>query len=179
MTVIAIKDNILAADSRSTCGDVIVSDTTDKLYTLDDTKYAGDVLLACGLAGSAKDTEIFLDHLSHPDYPRQPIRHECWGIVVGTKYNYVLEPHSMYMIQYNKKQPLAVGSGADFALSAMALGLDAKQACKHATKFQIHCGGRIRSIDFNRKVKTAPAVGVVSRAQIERAVKLSKKGEMK
>ena len=40
----------------------------------------------------------------------------------------------------------AIGSGRDFALAAMRMGADAKKAVKIASEFDIHTGGRIRTM---------------------------------
>ena len=41
----------------------------------------------------------------------------------------------------------AVGSGADYALGAMAMGADAIKAVEIACKFDVYCGGGVDSFD--------------------------------
>lgn len=45
----------------------------------------------------------------------------------------------------------AIGSGTDFILSAMELGLNAQNAVKHACKFDTKSGGKIAVVSINKR----------------------------
>ena len=145
MTVIAFDGKTLASDSRSSCGSHIVSDRYQKIYTLPSIAYINDILLAIGVAGALADVDKVLYYLGGSEFPSNDVEYDVHAIIVGRAYTYMLEPDSGYLLRYNKKDRLAVGSGGLFANSAMLLGLGAKAAVKHAIKLDAGCGGRVQS----------------------------------
>jgi ATP-dependent protease HslVU (ClpYQ) peptidase subunit len=151
LAIITYKDGVLASDSRCTLETTIVTDRAQKLFRLDGVDYLGDKLIAIGLAGCLTDFDKVLLHLCQDDFFTHHIKHDCSGIIVGNKYNYMLEPNTPFLIRCNKKEVLATGCGQAFGLSAMKLGLTAKKAVSHTIRMDMACGGRIQSIDFNNK----------------------------
>tara|TARA_A100000171_G_scaffold53092_1_gene76730 strand:+ start:7286 stop:7741 length:456 start_codon:yes stop_codon:yes gene_type:complete len=147
MTTVAWDGEILAADGRITCGTVIECDNYNKIFKLHDISYYGDTLKYLGIAGSVNHVQAILHNLHIECFVDNDdeARHAICGIIVGTKSVYILEEETLYLSQFDRKTKLAVGSGGECAKSAMALGLDAKQAVKHAMKFDVCTGGRIRS----------------------------------
>lgn len=146
MTTIAYCNGELAADSRTCSNSMIITDTTNKLNKLVGVSYKDDILLWMGSAGSCSDIEKVVAYLHSEDFPYGQITHESWAIIVGKKRLYKLEENTGWLISYDKHTKLAMGSGQPFAMSAMGLGLTAKEAVKHAIKFDCYSGGKVRSI---------------------------------
>lgn len=134
----------MASDSRLTCSGNLTSDNYNKIHKLNNVEYLGDKLLVIGVSGTASDVLKLIKHMEDKDYLATALAHDVHAILVGEKYLYELYPDDVHMIRYDKSMKLAVGSGGDIAQSAMALGLNAKEAVKHAIKMNVFCGGRVR-----------------------------------
>lgn len=148
MTVIAWDGNTLASDSRITASARLITDKYNKLEKLNNIKYKDDELLYLGMSGTVIDKDYYIAILEQDKFTidRKTGEHELAGIIVGKKYVYKFEQGSCWLIKYNKKTKLAAGSGSPYAISGMTLGLDAVQACRHATLLDTSCGGRINSV---------------------------------
>lgn len=144
MTVIAWDGQVLAADSRLTCNGNLTSDNYNKIHILKNVQYLGDKLLVIGVSGTASDVLKLVEHLEDKEYLTKTLSHDIHAILIGEKYMYELYMNDVHMIRYNKRIKLGIGSGGDFAQSAMALGLNAKEAVKHAINMNVYCGGKIR-----------------------------------
>ena len=136
MTTIAYhhKSKTIAWDSRATSGNVIASDSDQKM-----TKVNGVTFWLCG---SVADERLLID------------------MYFGEKSEVIPEANALawdgdelFLVGVNDeallwKMPLrydkALGSGGDFALSAMRFGLDAKGAVEHAKKLDCYTGGKVR-----------------------------------
>ncbi len=146
ITTIVWSNGVLASDSRSTAHSFLVSDTTKKIYLITkDIYYVGDKLLAIAMAGVSSHTDLVLAYLCSQDFPHSGIEHEAHGILVGEKNVYTIEPNEGFLITFPRRQSLAIGSGGDFALSAIKLGLTPEQAIKHAMQFDMATGGKVVS----------------------------------
>jgi hypothetical protein len=66
----------------------------------------------------------------------------------------------------------AMGSGSEFALSAMLIGKSAKEAVKHACKLDVYSGGKIRVMQV-RKVKNKTRKSILKESR--KAAELQKK----
>lgn len=143
LTVICWDGHTLATDSMLTAGDDVVTKSFNKLTVFkEDITYMNDKILALGIAGECSHFDRVLNWFLTGE---EADDHNTACIVVGVKYAYELEPKSGWMIKHNKKEKLAVGSGCVWALSAMRLGFDSKQAVRHAIDNCTSCGGKIRS----------------------------------
>ena len=147
MTSIAYDGKTLAADSRETWDSYLISNNTQKIYEFKkEIAYIGDTLLAIALAGASSSTDLYLAYLHSDDFPANRVEHNAGGIIVG-KYNvYQFEPGQGYLIRYPRKTKLGCGSGEPFVVSAMSMGMRAVEAVKHAMKFDMNSGGKIRSV---------------------------------
>ena len=140
MTTIAYKHDTktIAWDSRVTSGNVIASDTDQKMVEVNDVKF--------WLCGYVADERLLID------------------MYFGKKSKVIPEANAfawdgvdLFVIGVNDeallwKQPLrhdkALGSGGDFALSAMRLGLSAKEAVEHAKTLDCYTGGEVHVMEL-------------------------------
>ena len=140
LTTIAIKDGIVASDSRLTQGGVILDDTFDKRREFEGVQFfiAGNVtddaqVMACYLAGD----DVISDIEGKP----------CadFLIVDGNKVYYGgLEEEGFWKMKIQSNTPYAIGSGAAYAIGAMDAGATAKEAVKIASR-DVFTGGIIRT----------------------------------
>ena len=134
MTTIAYnhKDKEIAFDSRTTRGDTIVRDNANKAIT----NSKGTFIFA----GSSADCAIVASE--YPNTPEKTVNSYGFAIVKGVV-NWISfndDGINIQEINYNE----SAGSGQDHALTAMDLGLSAKDAVKMAIKRDNGSGGKIR-----------------------------------
>jgi hypothetical protein len=143
MTTIAYSysEGVIAFDSRTSTGGLINSDDSMKMFENDDRKFF--------LSGMVPDMENFVENYDNgSDYSRYLDVH---GIMV--------EGVDVHVVGFNQgtsrfwgckvDHDIAVGSGGDFALSALKLGETAVDSVKLAAKMDCYTGGKIRSYDVN------------------------------
>lgn len=141
MTTIAYKEGILAADGQMTEGHVVINKSFRKIYKTS-IKYADDTIKYVGMAGKVWQFDQIIAHFTDG---RALPEHDCQAILIGDYHTYILDHHALMPFQLD--DCLAVGSGSDFALSAMRLGLSAVEAVKHACTLDVYSGGKIRSVN--------------------------------
>lgn len=138
MTTLALKDGVLAYDSRRTAGDMITCDTVQKLI-----EYEGIKFIFCG---SVCDFE--------------GLRDAYLGKAPGNALDasgFVVDGKTVWQVGYDKhtgfwKSPTlpgvayAQGSGAHFALGAMDMGATAAEAVKVAKGRDVYTGGKVRTL---------------------------------
>lgn len=149
MTTIAFQNKTLAADGRVTCDGKILSDNYNKIIKINKevrflngkrfVKYMANAGIA--IANEAvynflvNDKEI--DYIDSMDFT-----------------TFILTDEDCYIMHVNDDGAIidrcigceAIGSGADFAMSAMKLGLSAAEAVKHAAKIDVLTGGKIKKV---------------------------------
>ena len=138
MTTIAYKDGIIAYDSRSTAGSMIIDDDRDK-KTVD-----GERVLFC--AGAAADINKFLTAYSTGEKPESCDIHALVvdkGVLFVASYDD--KEDGFWKEEINPKKHCAIGSGTRYAITAMDMGASAKEAVKWAMKRDTGTGGRIRT----------------------------------
>ncbi len=149
MTTIAYDGKMLACDSRVTGSGNIASDNAIKMYNLSlrEAYVYGDKLLVAALAGTYCYYDSFVEWLctDRTTEFEAPDNVNVSGIIIGEKWAYEIEDCTFPFCRYNKTDKLASGSGQHFARSAMWLGLNAKEAVKHASKLNMATGGKIRT----------------------------------
>lgn len=146
MTTVAWDGKILAADSRISCDTTIITDSGRKLYSLPRVHYRNDKLLAIAMSGIVSDYDRIIDAIMAEDIGNgTKIEHECAAIVVGEKFVYELDNGADYLIRYDRHIKLAHGSGSKFALAAMYLKKNARQAVTVAMALDHATGGLIHS----------------------------------
>lgn len=149
MTTIAWDSEYLAADSRVTHESKLISNNFYKIRQFSKgTKYNGDTLLYIAMSGHLEDFEKVLDMIKHEEFPSLSfkISHEVSALILGKNYIYELEANGCYLIRYNHSEKLALGSGGNFALSAMYLGLNATEAVQHASLLDLATNDNVISV---------------------------------
>lgn len=150
MTTIAYDGKILAVDSRITSDSYITTDSFNKIYKLTESQYYNDILLYVALSGEVSQFKAYANILETPYFYDLEDSHDITdriaGIVIGKYSIYTIEKGTLSLAEFSKNTKLSEGSGAKFALSAMALGLNAIDAVKHAIKFDVFSGGKVNYI---------------------------------
>ncbi len=138
MTTIAYRDGVLAADGRMSQGHTVVTDKYTKVKRIPG---------GLAVAGSGDVTRLaaFVDWLMGGSEGARPSLKNCDALVVypSGKVEAFDETGSVIL---PKSGYYAEGSGRAFALGAMAMGADAREAVKVAARFDQGTGGRIKSI---------------------------------
>ena len=140
MTTIAYKHDTktIAWDSRATSGNVIASDADQKMTEVNGVKF--------WLSGAVADERLLID------------------MYFGEKSEVIPEANALawdgdelFLVGVNDeallwKQPLrhdkVLGSGGNFAISAMRLGLGAKEAVEHAKTLDCYTGGEVHVMEL-------------------------------
>ncbi len=129
MTCVAVRDGVMAADSKA-CGNFVTA--TVKLYKV------GKQLV--GFAGTLEQALVFIDWLSDPKQRKPDLASEQdWCALVLSdrgleEWGASLRPMQVYDNFY------AIGSGAALAMGAMEAGASAKKAVEIACKRDPYCG---------------------------------------
>ena len=139
MTVIAWDGKTLAADKRACMGSFTY--TVTKLYRI------GDRIV--GFAGSqalAGRLRAWLEAGADPDtYPDNEAEDGCYFIAIrgdGTIERYESTGYPIIV----EEKFFACGSGREYAMAAMYLGVDARTAVDIASKFDESCGNGIDTL---------------------------------
>ncbi len=139
MTVIAWDGQILASDKRATSEGLIR--TVTKIWKIDGLLVGGcgDFVTCCEMREWIKRGR------NHKDFPEMQRDKEDWAkIIVIDQGAIQVYERSPYPVIFEDRH-FAVGTGRDFALSAMYLGKSAKVAVEIANHFECYCGN---GVDF-------------------------------
>ena len=131
------KDKEIAVDSRTTAGDTIVSDTTNKVDVVD-----GKTFITSGTVG--EDIKLIEAYLSNSD---QNIFLDANAIVIDKGEVFKIgmtEENGLWVNRLNYS--FAMGNGWQWAMAAMDFGKTAKQAVEYAKTRDIYTGGKVRVI---------------------------------
>lgn len=153
MTTIAWDGETLAADSRTTAGNVLISDDRLKLYSpasFEKWLVNGYEVAVIGLAGNT-GTELMLydllksgitpltEYPSHMDFTALCITKNGCAFILNKDEK---EAHAMLCEQ---KGPYAVGSGGGYARAAMLCGKTAEEAVEIAMQLDLSTGGLVNT----------------------------------
>jgi hypothetical protein len=141
VTIIAYRDGVLAADSLATdvnydgrCGMVM------KIARSPDGEIGG-------ASGGGGDSALFVRWLQDGMQEKDDI----WPLDDKETEAFVVERNKrvVYFNRWGKRDTIkapfhAIGSGAPYALGAMAVGATAEEAVAAAIKLSVWCGGRIQ-----------------------------------
>lgn len=142
MTTIAYRDGVLAADTRSSSNDCVLSDRHPKIVR------RGRVMAAA--TGTTAMCREFLAWVSGgmrgapPENPH-PSNSEWtyWGLVVSPTGAWVFQEPGVVPVT---SEFYAMGSGRDFALGAMMAGASAADAVAVAMRLDTCSGGEVRAL---------------------------------
>ena len=143
MTTIAYKDGVLASDRRATSGSEPPM-TVDKLYQLNN----GAVL---GFAGMLDEGFRVVDWINAGMYPDEKPK------VQHSEFIYLTVDGPFYMEKFLRLLPIvdpffAIGSGAQYALGAMASGRSAAEAVEVASRFDPLTGNGVLSFQAEDRI---------------------------
>lgn len=138
MTTIAYKDGIIAYDSRITSGGTIESDSFDKKVESDGVIF----FFSGGLMDREKAIEAWRADECEDELGFSAIVVDDGGLVWSFA---SYDGPSVERLPMSWFGHMAIGSGADHAITAMDCGLSAKEAVKMAAKRDVCTGGRIRT----------------------------------
>ena len=137
MTTIVYRDGIIAYDSRTMCDNFIVSDKTDKHYISHGIHFF--------MAGNVSDHNLLMS--AYRDNNQQ-WKGDAQAMVVDAgqlRFINMTPDSGTTWHDWPHDDYRAIGSGQDFAYTAMDMGATAKEAVAMAMKRDPGTGGRIRS----------------------------------
>lgn len=140
MTTIAVRDGIMAADTRGTVNGLIFE--ARKLHRVFDS--------IVGIAGNAGDGGQFVDWLRGGGDMKAPPAFVSYNDQDGPDFDALVLDAGGVTLWTQYFQPLkllgpyfAIGSGAMAAMAAMEMGADAETAVAIAMKVDLHTGGDV------------------------------------
>lgn len=161
MTTIAWDGRILAADGRSTSGGVIVQSNSRKIHVL--TSRERDITLklnesfsvvAIAVSGDATARFTLLDMLMKQKISASmtmPNDRAEFSSLIFCDQKDVINLYKRDRVpsieMFSVNDIFAIGSGRDFALSAMKMGYGAVDAVEHAAELDVYTGGEIQIIE--------------------------------
>ena len=144
MTTIAYKDGIIAYDGRITRSHQIVYDDFDKCLDRDGVKFV--------CSGSTADFEGLISAYFGGEAPN------CSAVALvvadgGVWHSAVDENSGFWKAPLIMDRPYAIGSGSEYALTAMDMGASAYQAVEMAMKRDSCTGGKIRTLTVTKPIE--------------------------
>lgn len=150
MTTVAYDGRFLAADGRSTIGNLISGKAVKKIFPLTIIANGAEVQGVLAGAGSFQTLTIVKNHLERNDlFESELIPEIDPGSFQGLL---VLETGEVYdledkLVPLPAEIPVAVGSGTDYAMAAMVVGKSAVAAVEVACELDVYSGGKISVFD--------------------------------
>jgi ATP-dependent protease HslVU (ClpYQ) peptidase subunit len=135
MTTVAYRDGVLAADSRVTVGDMVLTDKATKVHRLRD----GHLF---GWSGNAEDAVRLKQALQKRVTPPPDL--DLSAILISPEGEIRVFEGNIWVTV--KSPYYAVGTGANGALCAMDAGADAKTAALIGSKRDTSSGGKIKCV---------------------------------
>ena len=140
MTIIALRDGIMASDTNTICGGVITP-RSKKIFLKNE--------LLIGVSGNYTAGVMYAEQfcLSRSDatYCRSE---DAFQVLIWNGTSAWEDDENYYDIELPKAPFYAIGSGAAVALGAMHQGATAVEAAKIACLVDTNCGGRIQTMEL-------------------------------
>lgn len=146
MTTIAYKDGVIAWDSRVTASNLIVDDDYDKHIVIADIHFF--------VAGATEFSEEFCNAYAArsptvKDMDVSAIVCEPNGKLLKSSVEESGGQFRIWRSPYRQGcPPFALGSGHDFVLAFMDMGLTAEEAVQRTMKFDAATGGRVHTFQI-------------------------------
>jgi ATP-dependent protease HslVU (ClpYQ) peptidase subunit len=140
MTTIVWDGSTLAADGRTTAGNIVLTNTQGKIYMDEISKVRGSTVICYAIAGHADMENIIKLWLADGCPVTNDMEDANFEVLIITDdaaYMYSDANNDLYDVTHN----YCSGSGADFAYSALAFKANACKAVKHACTLDIYSGG--------------------------------------
>lgn len=144
MTTISYRDGILAADSATTMGDVVIVSKVPKIAS----NKSGDLAGACGPAGFC---DAFLEWFDNGEHGTPPKFEEAGRGMVIRQENGQIELYDASGVSYMHAEYLSLGSGATLAMGAMWAGKDAKASVNCAIQHDPYTRGPVVCLKLGKK----------------------------
>ena len=140
MTTVAYKDGVLAGDTRITCGDLITPERATKVF-----KLSNGALL--GAAGTLRNAHTLRRAIEN-GHPLPDVKGVDAVMITpdGTIYCYDRDAWNEINAPYH-----AIGSGCEYAYTALWLGHDAITAVKAGIQFDKNSGGKVMAVRLKEK----------------------------
>lgn len=152
MTTIAYRDGVLAADTRAYSGRAQPIGNKQKIFSIKGGSAFGVSTPQPGLSEAIRDWFV---ECKHPDH--EPVLNGDAGfdMLEITKEGLVYFYHNSFRPTGPITAPyFAIGSGAEYAMGAMAAGCDAVDAVAAAAMHDVWTGDVVTKIDVFPKEKT-------------------------
>ncbi|MEE8208061.1 MAG: hypothetical protein V3T88_03785 [Nitrosomonadaceae bacterium] len=146
MTSIAWDRKILAADGRATAGNKLGSDDKVKIVMDGKSIVRGSKVICYTLCGRADLYVRIGDWIKEGCPVTEEFKEMEFGVLIITEdavYDYGEGSHDIYQIEGIE----CLGSGGEFAHSAIMFGKNAIEAVQHAAKIDIYSGGKGAYVD--------------------------------
>ena len=138
MSTIAVKDGIIAYDSRTTRGRTILDDDADKKHEKNGVYFF--------MVGAVCDYPKLIEAFFDPNI--KVFELEASAFVVENEKLFTIgvdEKRGLWKTLENPIKPNAMGSGEEHAITAMDCGLTAAEAVEMAKKRDSSTGGKVRT----------------------------------
>lgn len=154
MTTVAYDGRFLAADGRSTIGNLISGKAVKKIFPLTIIANGAEVQGVLAGAGSFQTLTIVKNHLERNDLFESELIPELIPELDPGSFQglLVLETGEVYdledkLVPLPAEIPVAVGSGTNYAMAAMVVGKSAVAAVEVACELDVYSGGKISVFD--------------------------------
>jgi ATP-dependent protease HslVU (ClpYQ) peptidase subunit len=138
MTTIAFDKESVSVDTRMSANGLIVSDNYNKIRYLEN----GEILISTGVV---HDIDVLIKHYLNGAECYEDI--EVAGLLIRNKIDvFKIYQYEGFIRTLKLENITTMGSGSDFALSAMDFGCSSKEAIKYAMTRDSHTGGKIKTI---------------------------------
>ncbi|QVW55203.1 hypothetical protein pEaSNUABM29_00163 [Erwinia phage pEa_SNUABM_29] len=161
MTTIAFDGVSLASDSQMTQAQYRLDLRTEKIFKCPEGEtwfVDGKQAIAFGVAGGIESQQILRNVLAGHGDTMGLAAHTRWPEGISMSYLVITVDGEVYTGGQEVEKavpwiakvepPMAVGSGCEFAIGAMAAGVSATDAVKVAIRYDINSGGEIQELDL-------------------------------
>lgn len=145
MTTICYKENVLASDSLTTCGDIVFDNDVKKLVRVK-IGWIG----CCGETDAAEKLAMYLNGQGDESTTHNINVKAILMQDNGDTYYIASRGDTLHRSRVTS-DCWAIGSGYEIALGAMSSGLSAIEAVKVAIERDIYSGGKIQSVKRGQK----------------------------
>ena len=142
MTTVVWSKGVLAADGRCTAGNRISSETKQKIYPVESGVVRGSPVICFALAGAADMFDRVGEWITEGCPVTDDFKDTGFSTIIVTKdeaYYYTSESNDLYELGDDESE--TIGSGGEFAVSALAFGKNAIEAVRHAGSIDLFTGG--------------------------------------
>lgn len=149
MTTIAWDGITLACDSQGTSGNRKMFGLQKIVSEPGDISIFGARVILIGCSGTSGDERHVVQYLAQGGATEQKEMHaeiDCLLILITEENRcFVFHKNEGKKLPwiYEKQPPYAIGSGCDFAISAMKMGKDAAEAVEFAKQLDVYTGGEV------------------------------------